>query len=765
MLSLRNFFCITLLISCTNTFAQNQLSDTTKNLEAVIISASKFAEKRINIAQQIEVISYKTIQSANAQSTGDLLANTGKVFVQKSQQGGSSPVLRGFEASRILLVIDGVRLNNAIYRSGHLQNVITVDQNSLNRVEVVYGPSSTTYGSDALGGTIHFITKAPILSPNTKLYTTGTSFARYSTVNNEKTVHADISLANKKFGWYQAYNYSDFGDLKMGNNYLKTYPNFGRRSKYITQINGIDSVVNNTDDRVQKFSGYKQWDVVQKFLYKPNEYLTHLVNLQLSNSTNIPRYDRLQDVRNFGGTIGTTLRFAQWDYGPQKRLMGAYEMMYTKPGFFKEIKANINYQQIEESRITREYRRIDRLDKQVEKVGVWGGSLSGRKFIQNHEIVVGADAQLNNVRSEATRTNLATLAQSNIISRYPNGNNVMNNYGMYAQHIYKFKNKKLVLNDGFRIQAIHLKSNIKDNSFLKLPDTAVVQNNVALTGNVGIVAQLYKRTSLSSVISSGFRAPNIDDLAKVFESSTAARQVVLPNADIRPEYTYNIDVTLKQDIGSVAMVELTGYYTLFKNAIIKAPFKFNGQDSIVFDGVKSQVLASQNVNNARVYGFSLSVKVNLTKAFTIYHTLSYTKGFFIVDENTPSTIYEKQPNGSYELVKRNVAQKPLDHISPIIGKFSLAYERKKISSELFILFNGWNRLDEFSADGEDNAQYATAEGMPAWYTANWKAQVAFTKNTSLQLGVDNIFDRNYRPFASGFSAGGRNVMLALRVGW
>ncbi|WP_462254149.1 TonB-dependent receptor plug domain-containing protein, partial [Ferruginibacter sp.] len=310
--------------------------DTSKkqvDLEEVVVSSSNFIEKKRNIAQKIDIISSKTIAQNNAQNTGDLLINTGKVFVQKSQQGGSSPVLRGFEASRVLLVIDGVRMNNAIYRSGHLQNVITTDQNSLSRVEVMYGPSSTVYGSDALGGTIHLITKVPILSGHKKFLTTGTGFTRYSSVNDEKTVHADASIGGKKFAWFQAYNYSDFGDLKIGSNYNSKYPNFGRRSQYIDRVNGVDSVITNSDDRVQKFSGYKQWDITQKFLFKQNENITHSVNFQLSNTNNVPRYDRLQDTKNFGGSIGTTLRFAEWYYGPQKRLMGYYQLNVTNAGF------------------------------------------------------------------------------------------------------------------------------------------------------------------------------------------------------------------------------------------------------------------------------------------------------------------------------------------------------------------------------------------------------------------------------------------------
>ena len=114
--------------------------DSMQKMDEVFVYANKFVEKKKNIAQKIEIISAKTIAKFNAQNTGDALINTGNVYVQKSQQGGSSPVVRGFEASRLLLVIDGVRMNNAIYRIGHLQNIITVDQNMLENIEVLYGP-------------------------------------------------------------------------------------------------------------------------------------------------------------------------------------------------------------------------------------------------------------------------------------------------------------------------------------------------------------------------------------------------------------------------------------------------------------------------------------------------------------------------------------------------------------------------------------------------------------------------------------------------
>ena len=216
---MKKIFMLTALlyaVSCTQA-QEDTVSE--KTLSEVVVSANKFSERKRNVNQKIDIITAKAIGAINAQNTGDLLINTGNVFVQKSQQGGSSPVIRGFEASRVLLVIDGIRMNNAIYRAGHLQNVVTVDQNMLERVEVLYGPASTLYGSDALGGVIHLRTKQPLLSTKDKLRAPGVLFGRLSSANNEKTTHFDISLGGKKLAWLQSYTYSYFGDMKMGNNY------------------------------------------------------------------------------------------------------------------------------------------------------------------------------------------------------------------------------------------------------------------------------------------------------------------------------------------------------------------------------------------------------------------------------------------------------------------------------------------------------------------------------------------------------------------
>jgi hemoglobin/transferrin/lactoferrin receptor protein len=716
--------------------------DSVQKMGEVIVYANKFAEKKKNLAQKIDIISARTIAKYNAQNTGDALINSGNVYVQKSQQGGSSPVVRGFEASRLLLVVDGIRMNNAIYRAGHLQNVITVDQNMLESIEVLYGPASTIFGSDALGGAIHMRTKRPLLSTSGKTLFAGAGLARFSSANNELTGHADLNIGGKKIAWLQSYTFSDFGHMKMGNNYPDDYPAFGRRDSIIVTTGGVDNVVANNDKEEQKFSGYKQWDILQKVLFKQNEKISHSLNFQLSNSTDVPRYDRLQDKRNFGGSIGTTLRYAEWFYGPQKRISATYKLDVIKLGFADELSVTANYQDIEESRQTREYRRYDRFDSRVEKLKVWNFAVESRKKFKLHELTTGVDAQLNKLRSIGTSENLTTGAIMPLDSRYPDGKNRMNYFGLFAEHVIKTATGKFVYNQGVRFQSVSMISTIVNNSFFNLPYTKIEQDNFAATGHVGVVFLPTDDFRVSSNLSSGFRAPNIDDLVKIFESNTASKQVVFPNPDIKPERTYSLDLTVSQTIAKKIKFEVSGFYTWFRNALVKAPFQVNGQDSVDYNGVHSQVLANQNKNKAFVVGFNVNVNYDILSYLSLYSTLTYTYGRY---------------------QKFTGLEVPLDHIPPVYGKTSLNFTRNKIGAELYAMYNGWKHIKDYNPDGEDNQQYATPEGMPAWFTINWRGSYKFTKKFMLQLGVENMLDRNYRTFGSGFSAAGRNFIVALRA--
>jgi hemoglobin/transferrin/lactoferrin receptor protein len=663
------------------------------------------------------------------------------VAMQKSQQGGGSPMLRGFEASRVLLVIDGVRMNNAIYRAGHLQNVITMDNTVLDRMEILFGPSSTVYGSDALGGVIHFYTRSPELSNDKPTYTSN-AFIRYSTVNHEKTGHIDFTMGRKKFGSLTSFTFSDFDDLKMGEKTNSAFgKQFGVRSQYVVRAedNQSDLLVNNKNSFVQKFSGYKQFDVLQKFVFAQSDCVKHLVNFQFSTSTDIPRYDRLTDP----GGGGTGLRFAEWYYGPQKRLMGSYQLNISDLGSLADgLQATMSYQNIEESRHDRRFNNNNRNDR-IEQIDVWGLTVELNKTIGKNSLRYGIDGQFNSLASQADTTNIITRKKGPLNTRYPDGDNTMSALAAFATHTFRISDV-LTLNDGVRFGGSWLRSTFNDKTFFPFPYDNITQNTVVASGNFGII---YTPTSwkFSLMSSTGFRVPNIDDLAKVFDSATGDIDtngiLIVPNPELGPEKTINVDASITKFFGEKLRLETVVFLTRFYDAIVTRPTTFNGQSVIVYDEFPADVFSNQNVGKAMLYGYSASLRADLTFEWVITGSYNYTHGEII----------------------RSGKNTPLDHIAPAFGRIGVQYNAEKFNAEVFSNFNGWKYLSRYSSSGEDNLQYATPEGMPSWYTVNLRTAYDVTRYMKIQVGIDNLFDLQYRTFASGINSPGRNFTFTIRT--
>ncbi len=726
-----------LLFFSLKTLAQIPPADTVQEavpLREAIVSANRVSQSRTAVAQSVQVLRRAQMEQINAQTTADLLINSGLAFVQKSQQGGGSPVLRGFEASRVLMVVDGVRLNNAIYRSGHLQNIISMDNASLDRAEVIFGPASTVYGTDALGGAICFFTKNPTLSDG-GFKTTGSAFARYGSVNEEKTAHADISLADRHFGSFTSFTYSDFGDLRMGEK-EGSAPFFGKRDFYVERINGKDSLVKNSDPYLQKFSGYTQHDLLQKFVVQ-NDNVRHTLNVQYSNSTDIPRYDRLTDRSGSSG-----LSSAEWYYGPQQRLMVAYALSVSELGWFNGgLRTTLSWQDIEESRHNRNFGAPNRTDR-VERLDVLGLTANAQRNWGRQSLQLGLDGQYNDVVSTAQRINVNTgdtLAQ---FTRYPDGGSQMSNAAVYATHHWHSANEAWAFSEGARVGFAGLSATFRDTSFFPFPFSTVEQRNPVASGSLGAVWRGAKRWRVAVNAATGFRVPNVDDLSKVFDSQPGS--VIVPNPDIKPEKTYNLDLSVTYQIADRLRWETSGWLTAFRDAIVTDVFQFGGQDSILYDQVMSRVLANQNKRNARIFGFSSNLDADLHKKLAAYASFTYTRGDIRLAEG---------------------GTKPLDHIPPVYGRIGAKWHTTRATAEAFVLWNGQKKIQDYSLNGEDNEQYAPADGMPAWTTLNLRGSYRFGKHLTVQAGVDNLLDIQYRTFASGINGPGRNVFVTLRTQW
>jgi len=708
-----------------------QKKDSVKTLSEVVVYANKFPTASKNIVQTIGLITDKTFINQQA-NTADILTNSGQVFVQKSQLGGGSPVIRGFEASRVLLMVDGIRMNSAIFRAGHLQNIITVDNMILDRVEINYGPSSTMYGSDALGGVVNLFTKNPTLSTSAAWKTNGNVIYRYANGQNENRQHIDINIANNKWAYLTSFTNSSFGDLRQGNNRSSTYPDFGKRLFFVTRENGVDIANDNAAQvNIQKVTGYTQTDLLQKIMFKPTANVEHLLNIQLSNSSNINRYDRLTETSK-----GLPV-YSEWYYGPQVRNMVGYK--YTASalkGYFQELTVNTNYQHLEESRISRKFKSANK-DFRIENVDMLGVNADLLHQQKNGDLHFGLESYYNIVKSTAYRTNIVTNANSAITTRYSDGPTNMAYQAVYLQQT-KYLDAHWVLNEGIRLNMVQLNAQFKDTSLMHFPFTEAKQSNAAFTGNLELAYNAEDGYRLTFGLSSGFRAPNIDDLTKVFDTKTG--YVVVPNKDLKPEYTYNAEVNLSKSSTAFSW-GASLFYTWFKNALVADKFTWNGQSKIIYQGVLSDVYATQNKAKAIVYGFNVNGRLRIMDNTDIAGTYTYTKGTY--------------NNGIKEM--------PLDHIPPSYGRLGIKHGNEKWNAEVFSVFNGWKRIADYNLNGEDNEIYATKDGMPSWMTLNFASYYNPRKNISVVFQVENITDLNYRYFASGISAVGRNYILSCRV--
>lgn len=712
-----------LALSIQLSFSQ-EVTDTikTQNIEEIKINSKKITIDKNQTPSQIEIFSKEKIEFQNFQTTADMLANSGSLFVQKSQQGGGSPTIRGFEASRILLLVDGVRMNNLIFRAGHLQNVITVDENFLETALVQYGPTSSLYGSDALGGSVNMITKKAKFGNGFS----GNVNTRYSSANEEKSGYFDINYSSQNFASLSAFSYNDFGDLRMGKEKNHNGDYFGERTKYVETINGVDVLTTNNNKYIQVGSTYKQYNFMQKLAYKTTSGFTHSANFQYSTTSDINRYDRLTDP------AGSGLKSAEWYYGPQKRLLGVYSLEKENVFASTDFKLDAGYQNVEESRVNRNFGNYN-LQHRNEKVAVYSLAANFETKLNKGNLYYGLENYYDDLKSTAYRNNINTGVEAAIDTRYPNGkNNMMRNdiYVSYSSKRYNTTNFSL----GARVGYATLNSTIADNSFFNLPFTEVKQQNFTYSGNIGLVHNASDNFIVKTNLSSGYRVPNVDDLAKIFEFSTGKLNV--PNKDLKPEQTVTGDLgfVLKSK-SNKHQFDATYYYTQIYDAIVTDKYTFNGSSTIVYNSTTSEVYANQNLGKAFVTGVNGNVKTTLVKNLTF--------------------------NGSYNITVGKVTtsgnNRPLDHIPPYYGKVGFNYTPSWGTLEAYMLFNGKKHLKDYSTSGEDNLVYAPASGMPAWETYNFKAATKQMYGFTLFAGVENILDTQYRVFASGINAAGRNI--------
>ena len=731
------------------------LNPNPQQLSEIILSVGRNKENRKKISKKVTLITSKKTELDLPQTSADLLYYGGGVRIQKTQGGGGSPVIRGFEANRVLLVVDGVRMNNAIYRSGHLQNAITIDPNVLERTEVIFGPSSVGYGSDALGGVVHFYTIKPKIN-NEKQWTIK-GLESYNTDLNHIVSNLNFEYSKEKWGSFTSFSYSDFGDIIMGENRTHGFKSWGLNKFTLSKEKFNTTSVLNKNPNIQKNTAYSQFDLLQKFNFKTSESSNLIFNIQHSNSSNIDRYDKLNEYNSAGD-----LKYAQWHYGPQKRTLLSTSYNFLKNNnWLKKGTVVAAFQKINESRHNRKYQSLT-MNSQIEDVEVFSinadfirgeanvSSLSyGFEYTHNNVSSIAYGASLTKQNNSISNINKVN-SSFKIPTRYPSGGS---NYSTAASY-YEFRkdlSNKSNFSFGMRYTYTWLNARWLEEALIDANLNRIKTQKSSLTGSLGYVYRSNNNWQISANFSSGFRSPNIDDMGKIRENRGL---LSVPNMQLKPEYAYNSELGLTKFFDNkMTVFSLNLYYTHITDHIVRDYFQILNDTStqnpatILYNSEEVKTIANINSGRAYIYGFSFDSEAKIISNLIFKSNITFTKG------------------GSVN------SSSPLPSISPLFGSFYLKWINSNFKTQFSYKFSGYKNPEDYSSGGEDgleetpllgfNGNEPNYYGIPSWGIFKLSSSYKISNKLKATLIFDNIFDIHYREFASGISSPGRNLNIVL----
>jgi hemoglobin/transferrin/lactoferrin receptor protein len=728
------------------------LQEESQALDEVILSVARSESSVNQVAEKVSVIKSADVFLTSPSSGAELLELSPGVRIQKSQGGGGSPIIRGFEANRVLIVVDGVRMNNAIYRSGHLQNSITIDPNNIERAEVIFGSSSVGYGSDAMGGVIHYYTKSPVLNSSQKISSSFTT--NYSSSNQSISNNYITNYSKENWGSITSFSVSKYGDIKMGKNRNHGYeswgltPLFSKNSRY--SYYSEPSI--NKNENIQKNTEYSQVDLFQKFLFKVGETNLLNVNIQFSESSDIDRYDQLSIPK------GSSLKFAEWYYGPQKRLLISPSLkIFPERKFMKKGVVTLAFQKINESRIKRKFNTMNR-SHQIEDLKVF--SINGdfdTYFNGGHSISYGLESTYNYNYSKAydrilevSDNKVIGLGQKSAIpTRYPSDGSSYTSFASYINWSWNMS-EFFTFNIGTRLTFTGIKASWNDVISVNPQLSKIDLNSRALTTTVSMKLRPSKKVQISTVLSSGFRNPNIDDIGKIRENNGL---LVVPNTFLKPEYAYNLDLGIDfKSLDNNNYISLRGFSTIISrhigrdNYTVFSDITTPDLSTIIYNGEEVTTISNKNLGNRFIHGFSVDGFSEILNNLKLNYSLTYTDG---------------DTNESYG---------PLPSISPLFGSIAMTYTKKDINIRAIYKFSQSKDANEYSFGGEDGLDetpFINGEdgliylGSPKWSDLSIYGSKNISSDIVLRLGLTNVFDTHYRTFASGISAPGRSLQIGL----
>jgi outer membrane receptor protein involved in Fe transport len=536
--------------------------------ESVIVSAARADRAASDVPRSTVVVSRAALDERADRTSPEALQDRSGGWVQKTNHGGGSAFVRGLVGNQVLVLIDGVRLNNATFRLGPNQYMNTIDAFNLERIETVRGSGSVQYGSDALGGVVNLISPLPVLSPG-GVRAGGAVAARLVSSGMEQTARAEGSVSGSRAGVRGGVTLRNFGDLVAGGSLGTEAP-----------------------------SGYEEFDADVSAVWAPSPRTTFRGVFQSVYQEEVPRFDQ---VAQRGYDV--------YEFDPQSRRLGYLQWQQLVSSSWLDLsRVTLSWQRSDEGR-RRRRSGSDLETTESDTVATLGFSadLYGR-LASRAGWSAGVEVYHDTVRSWRLDTNLATGASKPMRGLYPDGATRLSVSAFALGH---FSLGRAGVDIGARYTRDDVEADDPVFGPLHITPDAVV-------GSVSVLVPIGRGLNAFGSVAQAFRAPNIDDLSTLGSFDYG---VEVPPESLDPERSVSLEGGLKANTSRVA-ASFAVFRLQLRDLIDRLPATFEG--SPVWDG--QDVYQRANVGEAYVRGLEADAEWRATAALTVRGFVASTYG-------------------------------------------------------------------------------------------------------------------------------------------
>ena len=539
------------------------------DIDEVVVTATRRAISSEQVSSGLTVMSRERLQ-AEKLITDALASNVG-VFLQQTTPGQGTAIIRGLKGSSILHLVDGMRLNNAIFRSAPTQYFSLVPVTAVERVEVLRGTPTSLYGNDAVGGVVQLVTRVPQFD-SLERQVRGEVFTAFDTAELGKTARATL----------------DIGSSALASSFSVEYLNTGNR-----RTGG--------GERIGP-SGYESKAARWVLSAAPTDDHSWLFDVQYLEQPETPRVDEL--VSGFGQSQPSSSEFF---FAPNRRVFahGKYTVKDGPGGL--DWNTDVAWQRIDDDRITRDFEATDRR-RESNSSDLYGLTFSASRLTDAGSWIVGAEFYHDKVQSQRLEEDLLTGANQALASRFPDGSRVRQAalYGNLQQQVTDRHN----LSFGVRVSG----------DDVTLPETAVSSaaaiDSTDVSGDIGWIFDVTQRWQLLANLGLGFRAPNVFDLGTL--GNRPGNRFNIPNTTLDSERVGQADAGVRFRSDRMRF-DLMMFALRYDDRITSV-----GTGDVTPEG--RDVVQSVNAAESWIRGVEASLDIHVGDAVSARAILNYTWG-------------------------------------------------------------------------------------------------------------------------------------------